>query len=103
GGCVGCEIVTFSLHDALPIYEQVEITARTDHRIRVEGFGQRGTLERDHGDVLSLEGLEQPPKLAAQGEVAGRAFDEMTPQALTEDRKSTGLNSSHVSISYAVF
>ena len=45
--------------------QQVEIAAGPERGTGVEHFGENGTLERNHGDVLSLEGFEQPPKLAA--------------------------------------
>src|SRR3989475_5751398 len=62
--------------------QQVEIGAGPERGMGVERFGEDGTLERDHGDVPAPKGLEKPPKLAAQGEMAGRAFDEVTPQRL---------------------
>src|SRR6266540_7203360 len=63
------EIYTLSLHDALPILAEVEIT---DKRVEV-------TLpKRAHNPLL----------LAAD---------------FGQDRKSTRLNSSHITISYAVF
>src|SRR5207244_6163966 len=64
--------------------QQVEIAAGPERGMGVERFGEDETLERDHGDVPAPEGLEKPPKLAAQGEMAGRAFDEMTPESLAD-------------------
>src|SRR5207249_11015128 len=65
--------------------QQVEIAAGPERGMGIERFGEDGTLERDHGDVLAPEGLEKPPKLGAQGEMTGRAFDEVTPQPLADN------------------
>src|SRR5438067_9947363 len=67
------EIYTLSLHDALPI------SARLRHRRLPRARDARDLPHRDR----------RPPPAP--------------PRALREDRKSTRLNSSHVSISYAVF
>src|SRR5438477_12817681 len=70
------EIYTLSLHDALPI-----LAARVCEREEVRELGQRPLAEDDYAGVIIL----------------GKG-------TLTElDRKSTRLNSSHMSISYAVF
>src|SRR5690625_6472237 len=79
-------ICTLSLHDALPIYHEVDATAE----------------QRRYLDLLIL-----------QAEVAGAGLDPEAQQRLKlinqqlaaqeRDRKSTRLNSSHVAISYAVF
>src|SRR5690242_21583107 len=71
------EIYTLSLHDALPIY---------DGRSDAQSYGQ----PRDSTHVICS--AHDPPsyRAAAQGISSG-------------DRKSTRLNSSHMSISYAVF
>src|SRR5438067_7917012 len=73
------EIYTLSLHDALPIFSRSQSSDRT---VLTEG---RGLGRQVFREVLP-------------GGV------ELTARALVdEDRKSTRLNSSHVSISYAVF
>src|SRR5699024_11319243 len=70
------EIYTLSLHDALPICAAA--------RIRIAYAGRPdGARSSDRADSDGCPGPERP----------GRA----------RDRKSTRLNSSHVSISYAVF
>src|SRR5690242_21004325 len=84
------EIYTLSLHDALPIFEQRDESVRIGDRERLEEDGvddaenRRGRTdterEREHGD--------------------GREHSSSRQGA---DRKSTRLNSSHMSISYAVF
>src|SRR5207249_10350617 len=91
---------TLSLHDALPISG-----ARQDREQRHLGKGDRRIAVVGHQDVLAGHGQLVPaagarpvhdaePRLLR---LAGRFLDGVT------DRKSTRLNSSHVSISYAVF
>src|SRR5699024_12645216 len=80
------EIYTLSLHDALPIF----LRGRGQHRENHWGH-QRGTVAaRPNGPPQRREGKRGSAGRARAG-VPGR------------DRKSTRLNSSHVSISYAVF
>src|SRR5438067_6601140 len=68
------EIYTLSLHDALPISRPLGAPrARREHPLL-------GVVARRHA-----------------------ALSDLRAQAVEEDRKSTRLNSSHVSISYAVF
>src|SRR5437867_9573223 len=67
------EIYTLSLHDALPILGEVLVSASTWRRVR-DGF------EAEGAGALEVKGRGQPV-----------------------DRKSTRLNSSHRTISYAVF
>src|SRR2546422_11406045 len=68
------EIYTLSLHDALPISEDVEVEGQRDRSTRDDGQVRHGRLPLHPGG-------------------AGRPGD----------RKSTRLNSSHGYISYAVF
>src|SRR5690242_21571220 len=76
------EIYTLSLHDALPIFARpVDVPARS---------------ERDGLEVVAQPGLEQR---LPRGDDRGRAGAHPDDQ----DRKSTRLNSSQMSISYAVF
>src|SRR3712207_8391027 len=85
------EIYTLSLHDALPIFGEIE-RAGDPHALefaRVEGAGHM----RRHQSVF----VE-----AVAGEILGVA--EIGVNAVGRaDRKSTRLNSSHANISYAVF
>src|SRR3712207_7726438 len=74
------EIYTFSLHDALPIFEQL--------RHLHGGAAEHGT-DLD-GDVVDR--LQIPRRGAERG-----------ARRPGLDRKSTRLNSSHANISYAVF
>src|SRR5207248_10805904 len=78
-------IYTLSLHDALPIFDVVA-----------------GAFVAGGGDVfaLLLEELPQPPTAVRPTTVAS-ATDQRMKRA--GDRKSTRLNSSHRTISYAVF
>src|SRR5438309_4960960 len=83
---------TLSLHDALPIFEGGPETGATSHTrrkresgrlfARLTGGGRRGGAQ--HFDYVAGE--------------AGHII-----KMLGTDRKSTRLNSSHSSISYAVF
>src|SRR5689334_25226810 len=75
------EIYTLSLHDALPIYLAEKIGT-------LPGDGER----TDAAAADATDG--SPRRVFAQVVRAGH---------LGEDRKSTRLNSSHSSISYAVF
>src|SRR5699024_11771911 len=87
---------TLSLHDALPICHDPSLTATVEladgreltalqiQRLLLEAL----TAVADHEDAETIEVL--------------RRWQEIL-DLLAEDRKSTRLNSSHVSISYAVF
>src|SRR5438477_2593010 len=80
------EIYTLSLHDALPICERILLA-------------ELGKAALDHllDDVLRLSAflrLLHRDRALALDEVGRKVFG---------DRKSTRLNSSHMSISYAVF
>src|SRR5207249_12080515 len=88
-------IYTLSLHDALPIFRRLRhgrrLRARDARQDRRGGrLLQFGPREVGRGEGQRPPHRDRPPDL--RGTVAGRG-----------DRKSTRLNSSHVSISYAVF
>src|SRR5438876_6854579 len=72
------EIYTLSLHDALPISSS-----------RPAGIPERGARRRACGRPAALDDLLSPALRSSRWR--------------QEDRKSTRLNSSHPSISYAVF
>src|SRR5438477_3369088 len=72
------EIYTLSLHDALPIYPLAAIAAFAE----LLGANQSPVELKESADIILTEAMR-----------AGRIID----------RKSTRLNSSHMSISYAVF
>src|SRR5256885_2627026 len=87
------EIYTLSLHDALPIFREVDQRRRRDRRQRIVGRHERHA-PRPVGVVVVL------------GRVVQR--NDRRPDVLRDrdrllDRKSTRLNSSHLVISYAVF
>src|SRR5437868_9674481 len=90
-------IYTLSLHDALPIY------LFDEHRISAPSGESRGPQEkkadenkaRKTGQLLTTMSPRQNSIQQALGLDATNDRD--------RDRKSTRLNSSHVSISYAVF
>src|SRR5438477_3496290 len=75
------DFYTLSLHDALPIFNQfAHIGREVVFRLR-----RRVGDYREHGEVNVWQVVREP----------------MAPRA--QDRKSTRLNSSHMSTSYAVF
>src|SRR5207249_5293806 len=88
------DLPTLSLHDALPIYLR---------DVRVTGPEAHGTIERF--------GIDATVRLGARIWQIDRRFNDPAPGLCVGveddepqgDRKSTRLNSSHVSISYAVF
>src|SRR5207249_11184997 len=88
---------TLSLHDALPIYFRLL-------QIGVGGQGTERVEERAAVHVLSAHTRDQALFVQSQALVYE---DRNHPVAVADmrslDRKSTRLNSSHVSISYAVF
>src|SRR5690242_21502366 len=79
------EIYTLSLHDALPIYGSRERVGDARSHRQVHGVVD---APRSAAGARSAGGTQAGPGRAGDG---GR------------DRKSTRLNSSHMSISYAVF
>src|SRR5690242_21033170 len=84
------EIYTLSLHDALPIL--------------IDGDPLGGGLDLLLGEEQA-DGLRWPGLAEVSGRVTPAALRRDLPQygSLSIDRKSTRLNSSHMSISYAVF
>src|SRR5207249_10167411 len=95
------EIYTLSLHDALPIL-----------RLRIAQQFQEGLalkveqpLFADQAALLDVAAADNPGNHRAELEVmrGDEAAVAHVDQLRHEDRKSTRLNSSHVSISYAVF
>src|SRR5690242_20802899 len=81
------EIYTLSLHDALPIFEGGR---RADAHRHARGK----TLEGNARSVARRGSLGHREAVGAQQDRGARG---------KPDRKSTRLNSSHMSISYAVF
>src|SRR5699024_11411364 len=88
-------ISTLSLHDALPILEKYRIGSEIAEilgEIDIMPAVLAQTLVR-----LRAEDVERQQRAAAREEQRRRE------EEAARDRKSTRLNSSHVSISYAVF
>src|SRR5699024_12590025 len=87
-------LYTLSLHDALPIFTVVGLTAAL-----LAGCGSS-----DSGETTTKAAGEA----TTEAEAGGLTTEDITLTVWEstggpEDRKSTRLNSSHVSISYAVF
>src|SRR5207249_9643239 len=80
-----------SLHDALPI------CFRCRARRQARAAGQAAARRRAGQDVEAGRGVRHLAGCRERGRQGRRALDDAL------DRKSTRLNSSHVSISYAVF
>src|SRR5690554_7366588 len=76
-------IYTLSLHDALPIFDELPLIHRVEPIVQLAFRGHEHRLSR-------AVGIED---VGSEGLLDDRAVD----------RKSTRLNSSHVRISYAVF
>src|SRR5699024_11355834 len=91
------EIYTLSLHDALPIFDEVAAAEqRAEHGQRPEA-GK--AVDRLLGLVLDQAGhCHRAARRNLQRGLGAAGLDRRD-----RDRKSTRLNSSHVSISYAVF
>src|SRR5438477_4730963 len=85
-GTATTEIYTLSLHDALPILSPKE---EAWHTLETACTGEKVTDRANATRVLGLE--------------LGSRWHGRSPSLLCIDRKSTRLNSSHMSISYAVF
>src|SRR5699024_12555907 len=92
-----------SLHDALPIFHTFDLT------FGIFDIRRHLTFNKLFHDERFGEFERHFPRQTALVHFEGRAYDDnrtagivdtLTEQILTEDRKSTRLNSSHVSISY---
>src|SRR5437762_8717729 len=86
-------LYTLSLHDALPIYLNIDAARTLDVNIVLEPA--RATHRQQN----------RTPQLLDRDVLVGNRFGQVSMHALptTRDRKSTRLNSSHRCISYAVF
>src|SRR5207249_12035895 len=90
------ELYTLSLHDALPIFALLRRPASEG----AAGLIQQQLIElRARFDQLVAAQHEVPKALAQGSAEQARVLQDVRER----DRKSTRLNSSHVSISYAVF
>src|SRR5690606_40521036 len=91
--------VTFSLHDALPIFA-VPVVVLAVRRRRWLRLTRQASAEAASATVV-VGGSTDLVTIDALGD---RVEDEISGMdGEEEDRKSTRLNSSHVKISYAVF
>src|SRR5699024_11454919 len=94
---------TLSLHDALPIFSAQTRSAPVDRRQYRQSLPRGGVHGRERADRLGAD----PVRADLRGEPP-RPVDHqpsrriLWSQLMNTDRKSTRLNSSHVSISYAV-
>src|SRR5207249_11627706 len=94
---------TLSLHDALPIFVSATIFAQAALLVAQSTaspfvhtwFAPVGT------DALAKDSAANPPVIVGVGRLTAQKDFAMLLRAFTLDRKSTRLNSSHVSISYA--
>src|SRR5262249_58578109 len=86
------EIYTLSLHDALPIWMEIELVV----------FDMAGTTVHD-GDAVGscFRAALATAGVAAPADAVKAVMGLPKPQAV--DRKSTRLNSRHLPISYALF
>src|SRR5207248_10748666 len=87
---------TLSLHDALPI-------SRGRRTLGVRQLDEQVELARRHVEVVAQALVPRPEQLAEPVEVRARGVLERGDAGADSDRKSTRLNSSHRTISYAVF
>src|SRR5207248_10706521 len=94
---------TLSLHDALPILKSFIDEARIAsqlHHSNVVGVLDFGLMDGALFQALEfVEGMD----LEALLERASASSHRVTEEVALQDRKSTRLNSSHRTISYAVF
>src|SRR5699024_12065450 len=88
-------ISPLSLHDALPIFlVQKPLGDQLAHRLLCQiGVDGAGAVAQQGGEVMDQAGFAALENKSHGGALFGA----------DQDRKSTRLNSSHVSISYAVF
>src|SRR5207249_9906844 len=89
---------TLPLHDALPIYRAEQVHARLLLAELLRAF-----LPRQPECPARVVGQELPPLVEDRLDLRAVPGLLARHQVDVEDRKSTRLNSSHVSISYAVF
>src|SRR5699024_12148056 len=94
-------IYTLSLHDALPILESVEFYAELLYKAKMLG----GPKEFDQATVQKLYEIRRKMGLSGKhpADLCLNKNGKNCHNCGNGDRKSTRLNSSHVSISYAVF
>src|SRR5699024_12650531 len=96
-------IISLSLHDALPIFLAQRVAVHVGSVEKVDARFQRGVHNRLRGSLVKsateIVAAEPDHGSLQRADSSRRQF----LHVLSADRKSTRLNSSHVSISYAVF
>src|SRR5207249_7931749 len=97
------QLYTLSLHDALPIFAAGRVLDTSIYKVAIVRLLSDGTVDPAFSALFTAGdgGEASANAVASQGDgkvvVAGYARDAGATKA---DRKSTRLNSSHVSISY---
>src|SRR5690242_16831918 len=97
------EIYTLSLHDALPIYLPRPLR-RLERGVPAHQGDARGITAQVHGSQIGVRG-DDGDRERIHPQHFGHDVGEDRIRSLADvgrDRKSTRLNSSHMSISYAV-
>src|SRR5699024_12486748 len=93
-GAVKLSLYTLSLHDALPIYPyDSEMSYMAQGSYCIEAAKRAKSGQTPEAIIEHLDAMKQTM----------RAYFMVDEISAHRDRKSTRLNSSHVSISYAVF
>src|SRR5699024_11934343 len=88
-------ISALSLHDALPISADMVVTVARQNKLAKSTRRIKSSIRHWHRRFQSSRWLQINQNLATQTKPRAPSHE--------TDRKSTRLNSSHVSISYAVF
>src|SRR5207245_5870980 len=89
---------TLSLHDALPIFTLALVTGMT-----VPDTSENAAANLAWTDIKLPKPVYAGDTLWAESEILELRESKSNPSVDSRDRKSTRLNSSHGSISYAVF
>src|SRR5699024_12425908 len=92
-------IFTLSLHDALPICEYASVFLSTAHPCKFPEAYSEELFKK----IEAPSGVDSMGKKDKTTTTISVDFEKFKNYLLNIDRKSTRLNSSHVSISYAVF
>src|SRR5699024_12280606 len=92
-----------SLHDALPICRSEDHVSRVREYLKANDMFFNPDVEPTYTEVLELDLSTVEPSLAGPKRPQDLiTLSNMKEEYRASDRKSTRLNSSHVSISYAV-
>src|SRR5699024_12265895 len=94
---------TLSLHDALPIFPHPVLDETTLAKVNrsallIDLASKPGGINFKAAEDLGIKAIHA---LGIPGKTAPLTAGKIIAQVMIEDRKSTRLNSSHVSISYA--